>query len=57
MLKEMVMKKYLIITFLLVLLLPGLALAHPGRTASDGCHYCKSNCEKWGEIYGARHCH
>jgi len=31
--------------------------AHPGRTASDGCHYCRTNCAKWGEIQGARHCH
>ena len=31
--------------------------AHPGRTASDGCHYCRTNCDKWGEVYGARHCH
>ena len=33
------------------------ALAHPGNTASDGCHYCRTNCEKWGEVYGERHCH
>ena len=33
------------------------ALAHPGRTAADGCHYCRTNCEKWGEIQGERHCH
>lgn len=31
--------------------------AHPGRTASDGCHYCRTNCAKWGEVQGARHCH
>ena len=31
--------------------------AHPGRTAADGCHYCRTNCAKWGEIAGARHCH
>ncbi len=33
------------------------ALAHPGRTASDGCHYCRTNCDSWGETYNARHCH
>jgi len=33
------------------------ASAHPGRTASDGCHYCRTNCDKWGEAYGVRHCH
>jgi hypothetical protein len=32
-------------------------LAHPGNTASDGCHYCRTNCVKWGEVSGARHCH
>ena len=32
-------------------------MAHPGRTASDGCHYCRTNCAKWGEREGARHCH
>ncbi len=31
--------------------------AHPGRTASDGYHYCRTNCLKWGEVSGARHCH
>lgn len=33
------------------------AYAHPGRTASDGCHYCRTNCAKWGVEHGARHCH
>ena len=31
--------------------------AHPGRTASDGCHYCRTNCDKWGVPWGERHCH
>lgn len=31
--------------------------AHPGRTAADGCHYCRTNCEKWGVEQDARHCH
>ena len=31
--------------------------AHPGNTAADGCHYCRTNCAKWGEVAGARHCH
>lgn len=31
--------------------------AHPGGTAADGCHYCRTNCSKWGEVEGARHCH
>ena len=53
------MKKLLIIPALVTLLflLPSRIQAHPGRTASDGCHYCRTNCVKWGEIEGARHCH
>ena len=33
------------------------AFAHPGRTASDGCHYCRTNCARWGVATGVRHCH
>lgn len=31
--------------------------AHPGNTASDGMHYCWTNCSSWGEVYGQRHSH
>lgn len=31
--------------------------AHPGNTASDGCHYCRTNCDKWGVAWDERHCH
>jgi micrococcal nuclease len=31
--------------------------AHPGQTASDGCHYCKTNCDTWGVASNERHCH
>tara|TARA_B100001287_G_scaffold222096_1_gene191268 strand:+ start:95 stop:313 length:219 start_codon:yes stop_codon:yes gene_type:complete len=31
--------------------------AHPGNTASDGCHYCRTNCDKWGVAWNTRHCH
>lgn len=31
--------------------------AHPGNTASDGCHYCRTNCDKWGVPWNQRHCH
>ena len=31
--------------------------AHPGRTASDGCHYCRTNCDYWGVPWNTRHCH
>lgn len=42
---------------LLILFAPHTALAHPGRTDSSGCHTCRTNCSKWGETQGARHCH
>ena len=54
------MKKFfpvLFIFFLLIFLFPNLIFAHPGRTASDGCHYCRTNCSKWGVPWDARHCH
>jgi hypothetical protein len=50
------MKKIICITFLL-LIFPALVVAHPGRTAADGCHYCRTNCDSWGEEWGERHCH
>ena len=31
--------------------------AHPGNTAADGCHYCWTNCDRYGVVYGERHCH
>jgi hypothetical protein len=31
--------------------------AHPGRTAADGCHYCRTNCDQWGVAWNERHCH
>ncbi len=32
-------------------------MAHPGNTAADGCHYCRTNCDKWGVPWNERHCH
>ena len=43
--------------FLLLIGSVSSGFAHPGRTASDGCHYCWTNCDRWGEVEGARHCH
>ena len=40
-----------------LLLMPFFTSAHPGRTASDGCHYCRTNCDYWGEAWNERHCH
>lgn len=52
-----VRRALLILSVTLLFLFPKYSLAHPGRTASDGCHYCRTNCASWGEIEGARHCH
>lgn len=51
------MKKVLTLGVLLTGLVASAVNAHPGRTASDGCHYCRTNCAYWGEAAGARHCH
>jgi hypothetical protein len=47
------------VAFVFLLLIGSVSsgFAHPGRTASDGCHYCRTNCDSWGEVKGARHCH
>lgn len=42
---------------LALFLFSSVVAAHPGRTATDGCHYCRTNCDKWGEVAGQRHCH
>jgi len=47
----------LFLGILVLFVTPSLLSAHPGRTASDGCHYCRTNCEKWGVPKGERHCH
>ena len=33
------------------------AVAHPGRTAADGCHFCRTNCDRWNVEADKRHCH
>lgn len=47
----------LFLIFFLFLTLSSNLYAHPGGTAGDGCHYCRTNCSSWGVTYGARHCH
>jgi len=42
---------------LIFLLITQATFAHPGRTASDGCHYCRTNCGSWGVPWNERHCH
>jgi hypothetical protein len=55
------MKKVLFITFLLIMITGSVfiikAFAHPGRTNSQGCHRCRTNCAAWGLSYGEYHCH
>jgi len=53
--KNLIIK--LITLSFIILLLPSNALAHPGRTDSEGCHTCKTNCEQWGLKSGEYHCH
>ncbi len=40
-----------------ILFIPSPIFAHPGNTASDGCHYCRTNCDRWGVPWYERHCH
>ncbi|OGI26152.1 MAG: hypothetical protein A3J76_01750 [Candidatus Moranbacteria bacterium RBG_13_45_13] len=47
----------LTVSVLAVFLFSGVAFAHPGNTAADGCHYCRTNCTKWGVPWNERHCH
>jgi len=47
----------LVTTLLVVFLFKTPVFAHPGRTASDGCHYCRTRCGYWGVPWNARHCH
>lgn len=50
--------KIIFFSFLFLLIIkPDSVNAHPGNTASDGCHYCRTNCDKWGVEWNERHCH
>lgn len=53
------MKKNYLSWFLAILLIfvPMLAEAHPGRTDSNGGHYCRTNCAKWGLKNNEYHYH
>lgn len=44
--------------FIVLLFLPLITFAHPGRTDLSGGHYCRTNClEKWGLEYNEYHLH
>lgn len=49
--------KLLKVVLALLTLWPSVTFAHPGNTAADGCHYCRTNCDKWGVTWNERHCH
>jgi endonuclease YncB( thermonuclease family) len=51
------MKKSLLLFSILYFFVVSPVEAHPGKTAADGCHYCRTNCDKWGVPWGERHCH
>lgn len=49
--------KVKIFIIFVLLILPISVFAHPGRTDANGCHVCRSNCERWGLSNGEYHCH
>lgn len=52
------MNNVFIFSFLVfITFFPFTVFAHPGNTAADGCHYCRTNCDKWGVPWNERHCH
>ncbi|MEJ8738043.1 YHYH domain-containing protein [Erysipelotrichaceae bacterium HCN-30851] len=53
------MRKKIILAVMMIILLslPTQIKAHPGRTDSNGCHTCRTNCDKWGLSTGEYHCH
>jgi micrococcal nuclease len=53
------MKKLTLFLFILFsfFIFPSRLDAHPGKTAADGCHYCRTNCASWGVPENERHCH
>ena len=53
--KELTVLLSALVAFLI--LISKSSYAHPGRTAADGCHYCRTRCDYWGEVWNARHCH
>lgn len=46
-----------LVCFLFLNLFTTPLFSHPGKLAADGCHYCRTHCDKWGEAQGERHCH
>ena len=38
-----------------LMLMHTVSFSHPGKLAKDGCHYCRSQCEKYGLKANTRH--
>ena len=47
----------IVLIFLAALIGSSSIYAHPGRMDANGCHYCRTNCDKWGVAWDERHCH
>ena len=43
--------------FIICIFMPIDVLAHPGGLNGNGCHYCRTNCAKWGLEQNEYHCH
>src|SRR3990167_6083601 len=54
---EFIAKGVAILGLAIFLFMPSETSAHPGNTAADGCHYCRTNCSSWGVPWNVRHCH
>lgn len=53
-------RQFLILNIFLIniiLLISIKSYSHPGRTDSNGCHVCRTNCDYWGVAWNAIHCH
>ena len=49
--------KIAVIFLIIIFLFSSIIAAHPGRTDSKGGHYCRTNCDDWGRVYGQYHYH
>lgn len=50
-------KKFGLFLVGVMILVPIEVLGHPGGLDNKGCHYCRTNCSKWGLKQDEYHCH
>lgn len=50
-------RQFLFLLAICLLTFPTIANAHPGRTDSNGGHYCRTNCDDWGVPWNEWHSH